>query len=81
MKCISVKCLGLEINHKEAVKKKSLGETNSTPALWQRTHVSPQILALPITIFVYISFTIHLIKMEDYISKLRKSANLDFQSK
>ena len=38
---------------------------------------------LPPTVItlVYISLTIHLNKIEDYILKLRKCANLDFQSK
>ena len=45
MKCISVTnfCLGSGINHETAVK--SLGESNSSPASWQRALVSPQILA------------------------------------
>ena len=73
MKCISITCLGSEINHKTAVEK-SLGEANSTPASWQRALVNPQILTLPTSFFVlvYISFTIRLIEMEDYIPKLKK---------
>ena len=83
-------CLSSQINHKTSVKK-SVGVANSTLDSWQRALVSPQILGLlpscgettTIIFFIlfYIAFTIHLIKMEDYICKLRKFANLDFQSK